>query len=80
MVYLDHAASTPMLPEAVAAMESRAAAIAAGEAPELVWLLEHPPVYTLGQAGRIDGVTPASLTLILAHTRRSARSGMSSPA
>jgi lipoyl(octanoyl) transferase len=35
-------------PEAVAAMETRAAAIAAGEAPELVWLLEHPPLYTSG--------------------------------
>ena len=31
-------------PEAVAAMEARAAAIAAGTAPELVWLLEHPPL------------------------------------
>jgi lipoyl(octanoyl) transferase len=37
--------------EAVAAMESRAAAIAAGEAPELVWLLEHPPLYTSGTSG-----------------------------
>ncbi|MEM9750371.1 MAG: hypothetical protein AAF869_05395, partial [Pseudomonadota bacterium] len=35
-------------PEAVAAMEARAAAIAAGEASELVWLLEHPPLYTAG--------------------------------
>jgi len=34
-------------PEAVAAMESRAAAIAADGAPELVWLLEHPPLYNL---------------------------------
>ncbi|MFZ3349945.1 MAG: lipoate-protein ligase B, partial [Xanthobacteraceae bacterium] len=33
-------------PEAVAAMEDRVAAIAAGTAPELVWLLEHPPLYT----------------------------------
>ena len=33
-------------PDSVAAMEARAAAIAAGEAPELVWLLEHPPLYT----------------------------------
>lgn len=33
---------------AVAAMEARVAAIAAGEAPELIWLLEHPPVYTGG--------------------------------
>ena len=39
-------------PEAVAAMESRAAAIAAGGAPELVWLLEHPPLYTSGTSGK----------------------------
>ena len=38
---------TPYL-EALAAMEARAAAIRAGEAPELVWLLEHPPLYTAG--------------------------------
>ena len=35
-------------PEAVAAMEARVAAIAAGEAGELVWLLEHPALYTAG--------------------------------
>jgi lipoyl(octanoyl) transferase len=40
--------------EAVAAMESRAAAIAAGEAPELVWLLEHPPLYTSGTSGKAE--------------------------
>jgi lipoyl(octanoyl) transferase len=34
--------------EALAAMEARAAAVAAGGAAELVWLLEHPPVYTAG--------------------------------
>lgn len=34
--------------EALAAMESRAAAIRAGEAEELIWLLEHPPLYTAG--------------------------------
>jgi lipoyl(octanoyl) transferase len=39
-------------PEAVAAMEARAAAVALGEAPELVWLLEHPPLYTSGTSGR----------------------------
>src|ERR1700733_4175387 len=38
--------------EAVAAMESRVAAIAAGDAPELVWLLEHPPLYTSGTSGK----------------------------
>src|SRR6201999_3383567 len=39
-------------PEAVSAMESRVAAIAAGQAPELVWLLEHPPLYTAGTSGK----------------------------
>jgi lipoyl(octanoyl) transferase len=39
-------------PEAVAAMEARAAAIAADVAPELVWLLEHPPLYTSGTSGK----------------------------
>ena len=38
--------------EAVVAMEARAAAIAAGEAGELVWLLEHPPLYTSGTSGK----------------------------
>jgi len=38
--------------EALAIMEARAAAIAAGEAPELVWLLEHPPLYTAGTSTR----------------------------
>ena len=33
---------------AVAFMETRVAAIRAGEAPELIWLLEHPPLYTGG--------------------------------
>jgi lipoyl(octanoyl) transferase len=39
-------------PEAMAVMEARVAAIAAGEAPELVWLLEHPPLYTSGTSGK----------------------------
>jgi lipoyl(octanoyl) transferase len=34
--------------EALAAMDGRAAAIAEGRAGELVWLLEHPPLYTAG--------------------------------
>jgi lipoyl(octanoyl) transferase len=34
--------------ETLAAMEARVAAIAAGTAPEAVWLLEHPPLYTAG--------------------------------
>ena len=35
-------------PEALAEMEARAAAIRSGSASELVWLLEHPPLYTAG--------------------------------
>jgi len=38
--------------EALAAMEARVAAIAAGEAPELVWLLEHPALYTAGVSAK----------------------------
>jgi lipoyl(octanoyl) transferase len=34
--------------ESLVAMEARAAAVSAGEARELVWLLEHPPIYTAG--------------------------------
>src|SRR5690606_34119544 len=34
--------------DAVAEMEARVAAIHEGIAPELVWLLEHPPLYTAG--------------------------------
>jgi lipoyl(octanoyl) transferase len=36
----------------VAAMEARAAAIRAGTASELVWLTEHPPVYTAGTSAK----------------------------
>jgi lipoyl(octanoyl) transferase len=38
--------------EALAAMTGRAAAIARGEARELVWLLEHPPLYASGTSAR----------------------------
>jgi lipoyl(octanoyl) transferase len=37
---------------ALALMTARAAAIARGEAPELVWLLEHPALYTAGTSAR----------------------------
>ena len=39
-------------PEAVAAMEARVEAMAAGAAGELVWLLEHPPLYTAGTSAK----------------------------
>ncbi|OQW58258.1 MAG: lipoate-protein ligase B [Proteobacteria bacterium SG_bin9] len=38
--------------EAVSLMETRIAAIAAGHEPELVWLLEHPPLYTSGTSAQ----------------------------
>src|ERR1700677_5236724 len=53
-------------PEAVAAMEAWVAAIAARRAPELVWLLEHPPLYTSGTSGKpgdlLDARFPMSTT------------------
>jgi lipoyl(octanoyl) transferase len=39
-------------PSAVATMEARAADIAAGQAAELVWLLEHPALYTSGTSAQ----------------------------
>jgi lipoyl(octanoyl) transferase len=39
-------------PDAVSFMEERAAAIADGRTPELVWLVEHPPVYTAGTSAK----------------------------
>jgi lipoyl(octanoyl) transferase len=45
--------------EALAVMEERAAAIARGDAPELVWLLEHPPLYTAGTSAQPDGLVEA---------------------
>ena len=43
--------------EALAAMEQRAAGVREGSAPELVWLLEHPPLFTAGTSA-----DPAELT------------------
>src|SRR5262245_57460915 len=40
--------------DALAVMHERAAEIAAGNAPELIWLLEHPPVYTAGTSAKLD--------------------------
>jgi lipoyl(octanoyl) transferase len=38
--------------DAIAAMEARVAAIRAGTAEEVVWLVEHPPTYTAGTSAR----------------------------
>lgn len=46
-------------PDAVAFMEARAEAIAAGTAPECIWLVEHPPLYTAGTSARdVDLIAP----------------------
>ena len=48
--------------DAVRAMEARVSAIRAGTAPELVWLLEHPPLYTAGTSAReADLIEPGFL-------------------
>jgi len=44
---------------AVAFMEARAAAIATGLEPELVWLVEHPPLYTAGTSAHREDVLDA---------------------
>jgi lipoyl(octanoyl) transferase len=44
---------------ALAAMEARVAAIADGSAAELVWLLEHPALYTAGTSARPEDLTDA---------------------
>ena len=51
---IDWSISTDPVPyaDAVSLMEQRVAAIAAGEAREWVWLLEHPPVYTAGTSAQ----------------------------
>jgi lipoyl(octanoyl) transferase len=46
---------------AVAEMEARVAAIRAGTAAELVWLLEHPPLYTAGTSARETDLLDANL-------------------
>lgn len=47
-------------PAAVAAMEAHVAEIAQGRAPELAWLLEHPPLYTAGTSARPQDLLDAA--------------------
>jgi lipoyl(octanoyl) transferase len=51
---------------AVAFMEARAEAIAAGRAGELVWLIEHPPLYTSGTSARPEDVLQARFPVFAA--------------
>src|SRR6516162_2510729 len=46
---------------AVELMEDRVAAIRAGLAPELIWLLEHPPLYTAGTSAREEDLLDPQL-------------------
>ncbi len=57
MVEFTHLPGFAPYAETVAAMEARVAAISAGTAPEAIWLLEHPPLYTAGTSAK-----PADLT------------------
>ena len=41
-------------PDALARMDAEVAAIAKGDAPERVWLLEHPPLYTAGTSAAAE--------------------------
>jgi len=40
--------------DSLALMDERVADIAAGNAPELIWLIEHPPLYTAGTSAKLD--------------------------
>lgn len=56
-------------PAAVEAMEERVEAIRAGAAPELVWLLEHPPLYTAGTSARAQDLLAPGLLPVYASGR-----------
>ena len=49
---------------ALAEQEARNAAIAAGEARELIWLLEHPPVYTAGTSAAASELLDARFEVV----------------
>ena len=56
-------------PDAVSFMEKRAAQIAAGTAGELVWLLEHPPLYTAGVSAKPGDLVDANRFEVFASGR-----------
>ena len=47
-------------PDMLETMKARAAAIIAGEAPEAVFLVEHPPLYTAGTSAKPDDLLQAN--------------------
>lgn len=63
------AAAPVAYPDAVAFMEARVAAIRAGEAGEMIWLLEHPPLYTAGTSARPEDLLDAGRFPVFASGR-----------
>jgi lipoyl(octanoyl) transferase len=59
-----HSAAPVPYRAALAEQEARNAAIAAGDAAELVWLLEHPPVYTAGTSAVAQEVLDARFEVV----------------
>lgn len=57
MVEWSHLPGLAPYVETLAAMEAHVAAMAAGTAPESIWLLEHPPLYTAGTSARAADLT-----------------------
>ena len=66
--------------EAVAEMEARAAAIAAGSAAERVWLVEHPPLYTAGTSARAQDLLEPGFPGIQDRARRPVHLSRARPA
>ena len=56
-------------PDALDIMNARAAAIRDGNARELIWLLEHPPLYTAGTSAKAEDLLDASLFPVFATGR-----------
>lgn len=59
-----HSSEPVAYEEAVLEMEQRAAAVTQGAASELVWLLEHPHVYTTGTSAKLSDVLDARCPVI----------------
>jgi lipoyl(octanoyl) transferase len=68
---VDWRVSSRLIPyeEAVTTMEGRVQAIIGGSAPEMAWLLEHPPLYTAGTSARPSALLDAK-TLPIHETGR----------
>jgi lipoyl(octanoyl) transferase len=53
-------------PDALAAMDVRAAGIAAGQAAEFVWLIEHPTLYTAGTSAKLEDLRDQRFPVFMA--------------